>query len=275
MVQRYEHHMNLKEDALCPFKYSVLKNQRECVCNWHRNLEILMVEAGNCRVQCGRENAALSAHDLAVVNSETIHRLYSETAVDYHCLIFDEGFCAENGIKPDEYRFESFFRDEKTEKLCLAVKTRMEEYRREPTGLQAARLRIAVLAVLINLCTEHAVPASEAPPSADSSSGACVRKALEYINDHIAEEITLDSLAAYCGVTKYHLARRAGHYMGQTLFTYINTLRCKKAEEYLMRGMSVTEAASTCGFDSLSYFSRTYKKLMGYTPSGRTHKKES
>jgi AraC-like DNA-binding protein len=35
----------------------------------------------------------------------------------------------------------------------------------------------------------------------------------------------------------------------------------------MAEGMSVTEAAFECGFESLSYFSRTYKKIMGVSPS--------
>ena len=80
------------------------------------------------------------------------------------------------------------------------------------------------------------------------------------------------SIAAMCGITKYHLAREFKRITGQTVLTYLNALRCKKAQLLLSEGKTVTEAAFESGFESLSYFSRTYKRIMGAPPS-RNHGK--
>ncbi len=100
-----------------------------------------------------------------------------------------------------------------------------------------------------------------------SSSEQYVKRVLDRLNGNCTEHISLEELAKDCGITKYHLARAFKRYTGQTLFTYINIMRCKKAELCIRDGMSITEAAYECGFESLSYFSRTYKKLMGASPS--------
>ena len=99
-----------------------------------------------------------------------------------------------------------------------------------------------------------------------------IKKVLEYIAEHYTEPLTLEDVADVCGITKYHLAREFKRFTGLTVITYVNILRCKRAEVCLAEGKTVTEAAVESGFDSISYFSRTYKKLMGVTPSEKKHK---
>ena len=96
---------------------------------------------------------------------------------------------------------------------------------------------------------------------------AYVKSVIEYINANYSREVNLDELASLCGITKFHLAREFRKITGQTILTYTNILRCKKASVLIAEGKTVTEAALDCGFDSLSYFSRTYKKIMGNPPS--------
>jgi AraC-like DNA-binding protein len=49
---------------------------------------------------------------------------------------------------------------------------------------------------------------------------------------------------------------------------YINILRCEHARKMLQNGnYRVEEVAYLCGFDNMSYFSKTYKKYMGCLPS--------
>jgi len=69
-----------------------------------------------------------------------------------------------------------------------------------------------------------------------------------------------------CNITKYHLIREFKRYTGQTICTYVNILKCKRAEAFLVQGLTVTETATECGFDNVSYFSQVYKKIMGISP---------
>ncbi|MBQ8432508.1 MAG: helix-turn-helix domain-containing protein [Clostridia bacterium] len=67
-----------------------------------------------------------------------------------------------------------------------------------------------------------------------------------------------------CEITECYLAREFKSYTGQTVMTYLNMVRCKNAEICLAEGKSVTETAYECGFESISCFSRTYKKSWVY-----------
>ena len=123
-----------------------------------------------------------------------------------------------------------------------------------------------MLNLLIHLISLHSHPflSTQQKPSA---SDAYTKKTLEYLNEHYSQPIALDALADLCGITKCHLSREFKRATGLTVLTYVNILRCKKAEMLLSEGKTVTETAIECGFDSLAYFSKTYKKITGSSPS--------
>ena len=51
------------------------------------------------------------------------------------------------------------------------------------------------------------------------------------------------------------------------MISYYNEMRLKKAEELLLNGASVKEAALSVGFYNQNYFSACYKKHKGVPPS--------
>lgn len=268
--QRYEHHIALRQDRLCPFKVEISR-MTDSGCNWHNNIEVLMVSEGRGRMQYGSEEFAMGPHDLAAVNSGDLHRVYSEEGVMLYCIIIDEKFCTDNGIEVDRICFERRFQDADTEALCVAVSACYSAYKEDPTPLNAARMRQTVLQLLIDLCEKHNVR-SVSKGKERRSAEMYVKKTLEYLGDNYTKPISLETVANICGITKNHLAREFKRYTGKTVFTYVNILRCRNAELCLSGGMTVAEAGYESGFESVSYFSRTYKKLMGYAPSQKKGK---
>ena len=269
----YEHHVAIKKDRLCPFKLGTAKATLPAPSNWHENIEILLVTGGSGFMQYGRNVLPLACTDISVVNSGVLHRPIGDGDFDYRFLIIDEHFCRENGLDVTAVSFRKHFRDEATQALFLRAAEAAKAYEKKPCPLFGARFRLSVLTLLVDLFERHAVPiaANDLP---DTSSEHYVKKAMKYINEHYTEQIRLDTLASLCDISKCHLAREFKKITGQTVLAYIHTLRCKRAELLISEGKSVTEAAFDAGFESLSYFSRTYKKIMGGSPSkqGRPRK---
>ena len=268
VYQRYEHHLGLLRDKRCPFLFNGVENVFDSVCNWHRNIEILLVTDGSGYIQYRSENIPLEKHDVIVVNSGELHRMKSDVGISFSYMIIDESFCRENGIDTGEYSFFRNFKSEEVEKLFLGAFERYHNYKNRADTINVARLRLSVLALLAELCENYSSPDGRSA-AAQRSPQSYVKAAIEYLDEHYAEAMTLDEVADFCGITKYHLSREFRKYTGQTVITHLNALRCKKADICLARGMTVTEAALENGFESVSYFSRTYKKLMGFSPSSK------
>lgn len=268
-VNRFEHHLDIKRTPLVPFKARNTKNTKTIYCNWHDNLEMLYFTEGSAVLHYGIRDIEVSAGELVIVNAQTMHSMTSETGVSFHMIIIDNIFFEENGIDITKYTFVPTTRDERIIKL---YETACNEYftRRDDTEpLAIARIRHAFLAFMIELCDGYVVSADISNVTAGGSEK-YVKQAMEYINDNYTEKITLDGIAKEIGVNKSYFAREFRKYAGQTVHTYINNLRCTRADRCLSDGMSVTQAAMESGFGTLSYFSRTYRKLRGVSPaSGR------
>jgi AraC-like DNA-binding protein len=132
-------------------------------------------------------------------------------------------------------------------------------------ALSVPLLRAAVLNLLCYVLAHYAKPVKVR--EAVSASEEFIKRAIVYLGEHYTEDVTLEGIAAYCGVSRFHLAREFKNHTGQTVFEYVNMLRCKRASLLLSEGKSVTETAYACGYESLSYFSRVYRKRMGVSPS--------
>jgi len=265
----YEKQSDIRRNPLCPFKIKRVRNFFDSSCNWHENIEIIVIERGEGKIRYGSREINISAGDIIIVNSETLHRLYSEFGMDCSYMLVDEEFCAKNGLITRDRRFMYFFRSGETMRLFLEAADAYDRYMRdgnEENGLKAAKARLAVLALLIDVCENHS-EAGTVREKAERASDEYVKKAISYVREHYSEPVTLETLALVCGITKHYLAREFRRYTGETAVTYLNILRCKNAEVCMAEGMSVTDAAYECGFESASYFSRTYRKLMGIPPS--------
>lgn len=265
-TELYEHHLTIEQDKLCPFIFNTHTNSFNGPCNWHENIEVILVIEGSGFIKYEAKEYSLNPDDIVIVNSGAMHRIYSHTGITYHYLIMDQTFCSDNGINTASYCFSEKINSPKAVRLFHEIVQAMALYNEHKAPLNAARLRMAVLTLLIDLCTNHATIPTNTVPNINTAIEH-IKKALTFINAHYCSHITLEEIAEHVGLNKFYLTRAFKKYTGQPLFTYVNILRCKKARRCILDGMTITEAALESGFETLSYFSRTHSKLMGYAPS--------
>jgi AraC family transcriptional regulator len=96
-----------------------------------------------------------------------------------------------------------------------------------------------------------------------------INRVLDYIEQNIDREFTLDELAQISFFSKFHFHRIFSSVMNETLFDFIQRTRVEKAAYLLLSDMTrpVTTITYDCGFSSSSLFSRTFKKYFNMSPS--------
>ncbi len=264
---KFEHHLNnFYLSPLCPFRLGLNKQSKETVCNWHKNPEVIYVTRGEGVVRCNGVDYFVNAGCLFVVNPNEIHDVLSEQGIDYYFIIISDNFFVENGIMLDHYEFLHIIQSQKAEYAYNSVVHEIEQMIEKKDDLSIARVRRAVLTLIMELCADFTMP-KEKKQKGKKAALKYVQQALDYINQHCSEDIVLERIADQIGISKYYLVREFKKHTGYTVVSYLNLLRCKNAEVFLAQGMSVTQAAMESGFESASYFSRMYKKIRGYAPT--------
>ncbi|MBP2001452.1 AraC-like DNA-binding protein [Paenibacillus shirakamiensis] len=89
-----------------------------------------------------------------------------------------------------------------------------------------------------------------------------------YIDSNYTEEISLDSLAEKAHLSKYYLAHTFAKYYDMSPIHYLNEVRIRASKELLeTTDLSIAQIAESTGFSSQSYFSQSFRRSGGLTPS--------
>lgn len=92
--------------------------------------------------------------------------------------------------------------------------------------------------------------------------------ATHYMNEHVDGQVTIDELASLYGYSRSYFYRLFVKETGFTPITYFNTVKMRRAAEMLSgTGMKVKQVAYLLGYGDPYYFSRLFKKIMGYSPA--------
>ncbi|HQZ88155.1 MAG TPA: AraC family transcriptional regulator, partial [Gammaproteobacteria bacterium] len=92
-----------------------------------------------------------------------------------------------------------------------------------------------------------------------------INRAVDFIGEHLDDELTLEQLSSVACFSKYHFHRLFTAYMGLSLKQYIKWLRLKRAAHQLIveRDKTIIEIALDAGFESHESFTRIFKQICG------------
>ncbi|MHA6253087.1 AraC family transcriptional regulator [Oceanobacillus sp. CAU 1775] len=94
-----------------------------------------------------------------------------------------------------------------------------------------------------------------------------LNEVIEFIEANLADDLSLQKISDYAGVSDYHLRTVFFHLSGMTLNEYVKNRKLSEANKDLLNGEKVTEVAFKYGYQSLDGFTRAFKKWSGFLPS--------
>lgn len=259
---RHEEYFGLKS---VPFKFfwKLFRTKAHAgdPANWHENLEIQYCNEGEGYFLLDGQRHLIKAGDVMVANSNSIHFTGTNSEITFSVIIVDSQFCRDIDIDHTKLSFESVIKSEK----IVDIFKRIKEVTDSDDPCKTAVCRMLILELLIELRRNHLV--MESKQVNEKSYFKAVKDAVTYIQKNYAEHITLDSIASTLFVDKYNLARKFKEQTGTTIISFVNTLRCNNAKILILEGVSIHEAARACGFNNMSFFTKTFKKYIGKAPS--------
>lgn len=245
--------------------------------HFHEQLEILLMmsESGNIYVR--NRIYPLTRGSLFVLNTDDLHRSIPHPGSLYQ--FYSIRFYPEE-VEPysaDAFDILACFRDHERFNHCtqlhssqldhlLKLINKMEYYLSIDCSAYGKEVLIKTLLAetLVYINFLYHVPPKPLPP--DNEKISKLQPVMDYIQEHISEELSLEILAKQMYVSKYYLSHRFKEVMGFPLRIYITQRRLSLAKQLLRQGYSVTVAGSQSGFNSSAHFIRTFAKFTGISP---------
>ncbi len=97
-----------------------------------------------------------------------------------------------------------------------------------------------------------------------------MEKSLQFIEDHIKENITLEEVADHAGYSLYHFCRVFSLCRGVSVMEYIRGRKLSLAAAELFKGRKIIDIAMDYGFETPSGFTKAFRKAFGYSPTQYT-----
>ena len=101
-----------------------------------------------------------------------------------------------------------------------------------------------------------------------------VNRALAFIREHHASDISLSDIAAAAHMSPFHLTRLFKRTFGVAPYQYLIQMRVNSARALITAGgggYSLAEIATSVGFADQSHLTRHFKKVLGVTPKQMAH----
>ncbi|MBO6240938.1 MAG: helix-turn-helix domain-containing protein [Butyrivibrio sp.] len=95
-----------------------------------------------------------------------------------------------------------------------------------------------------------------------------MKTALNYINDNFHKDISLDDVSRVVNISPYYFSKIFKEENGLNFIEYLTNIRIDKAKKLLEdTDLSIKEICISCGYTDPNYFSRSFKKNVGVTPT--------
>lgn len=228
-----------------------------CPVHFHKKLEILYVTDGVKTIYAGSSDTELSADNMFVADSYTMHGYYaSEGGKQIVAVIPNSNLGAYFADFGDKTLAENVIRDEE---FCKKVLPLLKSLNNKKVNSLLYQANVDMLLGLI-------VEKVGLKPKTAGYSLNLIDDILHYIDEHYTDEITLDVLSERFGYSKYYFSRLFNAGLGTSISDYVALIRANKTLAILRNDpeTKVTDAAFACGFNSLASFYRTLKKNYTY-----------
>ena len=93
-----------------------------------------------------------------------------------------------------------------------------------------------------------------------------IEKVIKYIDDNFKEQPSIDTIAEYIGMSKYHFIRVFKEYVGVTPMQFLQSITLNYAKEHLKESKSILDSSLDMGLSSSSRLHDLFVNIIGVTP---------
>lgn len=253
------------------------------LCHWHEDIELIYIINGEMTYDINAEKILLKEKDCLVINSRQMH--YGHSNMDYNCtficILFHPSLLSENNYLYENYVLPviqntniEYLHFDSQEEAGLRIRHLAQQIcsikEKHPIAYEFEA--IGYINILWSILYNQFEPLLRMEPDTGSSDLQLQRKMISYIHQHYYEQLTLDDIAQSGNISRSKCCIIFKRYLHQSPIDFLNAYRLEVCCHLLKNTDSnITQIATACGFNHLSYFSKIFLRKYGCTPSAYRH----
>lgn len=246
----------------------------EIAWHWHKEIEIVVLYEGNVSLETAKESIILKKGDGVFINSEELH--YFKKIGDEKCVlisyVFDKSLVIGDKGSIIERKYIEPLVQNKTlslfkisEKLSRKLEEVFFEYEDKKFGVEI-NIRNILSSVLLEIIIENREKLIEKKIYKNLDSQR-IKGMLDFIQKNYSNELTLKEIGEAVFIGERETLRCFARTIGISPIEYLKKYRVKVAANLLTTtDLPVTEICIQCGFNSPSYFSKSFQRVFNVTP---------
>lgn len=246
----------------------------EIAWHWHKEIEIVVLYEGNVSLETAKESIILKKGDGVFINSEELH--YFKKIGDEKCVlisyVFDKSLVIGDKGSIIERKYIEPLVQNKTlslfkisEKLSRKLEEVFFEYEDKKFGVEI-NIRNILSSVLLEIIIENREKLIEKKTYKNLDSQR-IKGMLDFIQKNYSNELTLKEIGEAVFIGERETLRCFARTIGISPIEYLKKYRVKVAANLLTTtDLPVTEICIQCGFNSPSYFSKSFQRVFNVTP---------
>ncbi len=240
--------------------------------HWHKEFEIIRVLKGEFRVFLNNVEFLLTQDDILLVECGYLHR-GDAFDCEYECIVFDTNMLQQQQKSIIQKYLDPITNSEAKlsplvyhkESALHAPLSSLFEVMKHKKPFYEMQIYALLFEIFFALYSGGNV--KQIANAAINHQVKNISRILDWIEKDFTEHITLELLAKKAGLNPKYLCRLFKEYTSKTVVEYVTERRIENACFELASGKSVTAAAFDSGFNDLSYFCKTFKKIKAISPS--------
>nr|WP_297873193.1 helix-turn-helix transcriptional regulator [uncultured Blautia sp.] len=258
MLANFEKRENTDKSSVWAGSYQNLHN----LPHWHLECELIYVQTGEVTVSHNNTAYHLQKEDCIFINSGEIHYIKGSEDSITDILMFDTALLGNISPKHFQLLYPRLRHHYPVMEYFHAIRDELKKKKE----FYDVKVSCLMTDFIIDIFRHE--PLCEQKQLKDSSSIENYKNLLSEIEEKCSY-ITFEDACVFMGLSKPYFSRFFKNLSGMTFSQYLNIIRLEKAIQLLnhnTENLSITQIASSCGFDTIRHFNRVFKDFTGLSP---------
>lgn len=244
------------------------------VMHWHEDFQFIYVIDGKIKFLTLNKRIEVSASQGIFINKNILHQVKKFTSCHYKSFVFPDyflkfyfgspaGVFVDSISENEDLEFYHFTGQNEWENTVLNLLQKLTEMEEKKTEFYPYEILLILSSLWLTFRKNILLP----PQQQENIVSIRMQKFLNYIANHYAEDISLESLAKSGNVGKSECLRCFKASLQTTPYKYLMEYRLSKAADLLKTtDLPIGVISENVGFHQVSHFGKCFKEKTGYSP---------